>query len=264
MAYEGVKKADQLKDSFLSSVSHEFRTPLTSIRSFAEILLHYDDETPETRKEFLGIIHVESERLTRLINDFLDLSKIQAGKMVYNDQPVSVEEIIRDVMKSQHQVLQEKSLSTGLDVDADLPIVSADRDRIQQVITNLLANAIKFSSEGSEIRIQVEVLKGKRTGEARDWIKVSVSDQGVGIEEKEFDRIFDKFSQISEDKPEQKPGGTGLGLPICKEIVCNYGGNIWVESQRGAGSTFSFTLPAGGTHARVDEDTAATARAAAG
>ncbi len=151
-AYEGLKKADQLKDSFLSSVSHELRTPLTSIRSFAEILLQYEDEAPETRREFVEIIRVESERLARLINDFLDLSKIQAGKMVYNDGLVSVEEIIRDVTKSQHQLFREKSLRMTLDIDPDLPPVFADRDRIQQVITNLLANAVKFSSSGGEVR----------------------------------------------------------------------------------------------------------------
>jgi signal transduction histidine kinase len=152
-AYEGVKKADELKDSFLSSVSHELRTPLTSIRSFAEILLQYEDEAPETRREFAEIIRVESERLARLINDFLDLSKIQAGKMVYNDSAVSVEEIIRDVTKSQHQLFREKSLRMNLDIDPDLPPVFADRDRIQQVITNLLANAVKFSLAGGEVRV---------------------------------------------------------------------------------------------------------------
>ena len=120
-AYEGLKRTDELKDAFLSSVSHELRTPLTSIRSFAEILLRYDDEPRETRKEFMEIIRVESERLARLINDFLDLSKIQSGKMVYNDDLVSVEAIIGDVTKSQHQLLQEKSLRLTLDISPDLP-----------------------------------------------------------------------------------------------------------------------------------------------
>ncbi len=261
-AYEGLQRADQLKDSFLSSVSHELRTPLTSIRSFAEILLQYDDEAPETRREFVEIIQIESERLARLINDFLDLSKIQAGKMVYNDASVSVEEIIRDVAKSQHQLLQEKSLGMRLDVDPDLPLVTVDRDRIHQVVTNLLANAIKFSFGGGEIRLRAEVLEGKRAGEAQDWVRVSVSDQGVGIEEKDFDMIFDKFSQVSEDTLEDKPSGTGLGLPICKEIISYYGGNIWVESCKGTGSTFSFTLPVGDPLSDTHEETASAARVA--
>jgi len=263
-AYEGVKKADELKDSFLSSVSHELRTPLTSIRSFAEILLQYEDEAPETRKEFLGIIHVESERLARLINDFLDLSKINAGKMVYNDEPVSVEEIIRDVTKSQQQLFRKKSLRMNLDIDPDLPPVFADRDRVQQVITNLLANAVKFSLPGGEVRVEVEVLKGKRAGEPPGWVKVSISDQGIGIEEKHFEMIFDKFRQVSEDTLEDKPSGTGLGLPICKEIISYYGGNIWVESLKGRGSTFSLTLPTADFSAQARWEAVPTAKTAAG
>jgi signal transduction histidine kinase len=263
-AYEGVKKADELKDSFLSSVSHELRTPLTSIRSFAEILLQYEDEAPETRREFAEIIRVESERLARLINDFLDLSKIQAGKMVYNDSAVSVEEIIRDVTKSQHQLFREKSLRMNLDIDPDLPPVFADRDRIQQVITNLLANAVKFSLAGGEVRVKVEVLEGKRAGELPGWIKVSISDQGIGIEEKHFEMIFDKFRQVSDDTLEDKPSGTGLGLPICEEIISYYGGNIWVESRKGRGSTFSFTLPTADFSAEAPREAVPAAKAAAG
>jgi signal transduction histidine kinase len=225
-------------------VSHELRTPLTSIRSFSEILLQYDDEPRQTRKEFMEIIQAESDRLARLINDFLDLSKIQAGKMVYNDDLVSMEAIIRDVTKSQHQLFQEKSLHLVLNMAPDLPPVLADRDRVQQVITNLLANAVKFSFEEGEVRVSVEVLEGKRSGDTVDWIKVSISDQGVGIEQDHFEMIFDKFSQVSEDTLEDKPSGTGLGLPICKEIVSYYGGHIWVMSSKGEGSTFCFTLPA--------------------
>jgi signal transduction histidine kinase len=263
-AYEGVKKADELKDSFLSSVSHELRTPLTSIRSFAEILLQYEDEAPETRREFAEIIKVESDRLARLINDFLDLSKIQAGKMVYNDDLVSIEEIFKDVTKFQHQLLREKSLRMNLDIDPDLPPVLVDRDRIQQVITNLVANAVKFSLVGGEVRVEVEVLEGKRTGERPDWIKVSVSDQGIGIEEKHFEMIFDKFRQVSEDTLEDKPSGTGLGLPICKEIISYYGGNIWVESRKGRGSTFSFTLPKADFSAEAPREAVPAAKSAVG
>ncbi len=259
-----MKKADQLKDSFLSSVSHELRTPLTSIRSFAEILLQYEDEAPETRREFTEIIQLESDRLTRLINDFLDLSKIQAGKMVYNDDLVSVEEIIREVAKTQHQLFREKSLRMNLDIDPDLPPVLVDRDRVQQVITNLLANAVKFSSPGGEVEARVEVLDGRRTGEPQNWIKVSILDQGIGIENKDFDMIFDKFRQVSEDTLEDKPSGTGLGLPICKEIVSYYGGNIWVESRKGRGSTFSFTLPKADFSAEARREADPAAKAAAG
>lgn len=243
-AYEELKKLDSMKDTFLSSVSHELRTPLTSIRSFSEILLQYDDEDPETKKDFLEIIHRESNRLTRLINDFLDLSKIEAGWMVYNEEPVSLEEIITDVTRSQHQLLRERSLTLNLCLPRKLSNTFVDRDRIHQVITNLLNNAIKFSREGTEICIQVEEFESKRSGEYTEWIRVSVSDQGIGIEENDLEIIFDRFRQVTTDTLKDKPKGTGLGLPICKEIVGHYGGNLWVESQKGKGSTFYFTLPA--------------------
>jgi len=243
-AYEHLKQLDQMKDAFLSSVSHELRTPLTSIKSFAEILLQYNHEDPETRKEFLEIINSESERLTRLISDFLDLSKIESGQVVYHDDLVSLEEIILNTVNSQHQILQKEFLAFHLDISPDLPFVFADRDKIQQVMVNLLANAIKFSLKGGEIRLTAEPFEGKRSGETTEWIRVSVSDQGIGIEEEDFEVIFDKFGQVSADTLKDKPKGTGLGLPICKEIISHYEGNIWVESRKGKGSTFFFTIPA--------------------
>ena len=141
----------------------------------------------------------------------------------------------------------------NLDTSPELPFVFADRDRIHQVIMNLLANSIKFSFKGGEIKIRAEGFEGKRSGEISKWIKVSVSDQGIGIEEDDFHRIFDKFGQISTDTLKDKPGGTGLGLPICKEIISHYRGNIWVESRKGRGSTFFFTLPASPANARAAE-----------
>jgi PAS domain S-box-containing protein len=242
-AYGELKKFDRMKDEFLSLVSHELRTPLTSIRSFSEILLSYENE-PETRKEFLTIIKTESERLTRLINNLLDFSKIEAGAITWHDDLIPAEEIIRDAGKALQRLLGEKNLRLTLDIPADLPLVFLDRDRIQQVVTNLLSNAIKFSLEGGEIHVQVERLEGKRFRETSTWIKVSVTDEGIGIDEKNFEIIFHRFRQVSGDTLREKPKGTGLGLPICKEIISHYGGNIWVESEKGKGSTFCFTLPA--------------------
>jgi len=242
-ALEEIKVADKMKDSFLSLVSHELRTPLTSIRSFSEILLQYDHENPETLKEFAEIINSESERLTRLINEILDLTRIEAGGMVWEDSLVSMEKVVRDAAKVQTQILQEKSLRLTLDIPTDLPLVFADRDRMQQVITNLLGNAIKFSFQGKEIRICGEAFQGEQSCETSEWIRISVSDQGIGIEEKDYQSIFNKFCQLSADALKDKPRGTGLGLPICKEIIVHYGGEIWVQSEQGRGSTFSFTLP---------------------
>ncbi len=256
---EELKELDRMKDSFLSSVSHELRTPLTSIRSFSEILLTYDQEDPATRKEFLQIINAETERLTRLINDVLDLSRIEAGGMVWKDTILSVEKIIRDILPARRKLLEEHRLRLVLDLSPGLPPVFADPDRIQQVITNLLANAVKFSREGGEIRIRAEAFEGRRADEHGMWIKVSLSDQGIGIDEQDFDVIFDKFRQVSNDTMRDKPEGTGLGLHICKEIILHYGGNIWVESAKGKGSTFCFTLPvAAGAGSGVGPDFPAT------
>jgi len=244
-AYEELKKLDTMKTAFLSLVSHELRTPLTSIRSFSEILLHYDED-PDTRNEFLQIIHTESERLTRLINDVLDISRIEAGKMVYHDEPLALGRIIQEVARVQQQLLEEKSLHLILDVLPDLPTVVADPDRIQQVITNLLGNAIKFSHPGKEITIRAEHQEGRRRGDPATWVKVSVTDQGIGIDKECLESVFDKFYQVCSDNTlGDKPKGTGLGLPICKEIVTHYHGGIWVESEKDRGSTFNFTLPAG-------------------
>jgi len=243
-ALDELKMLDETKDAFLSSVSHELRTPLTSIRSFSEILLRYEDEDPGTQKEFIQIINSESERLSRLINDLLDLARIEAGEMLWQDSILSLQEIIEDVAKAQHQLLAERSLRLRIDISPDLPSILADRDRIQQVVTNLLGNAVKFSFEGGEICLVGEAWDGKGTGEISQWIKVCVSDQGIGIQKGDHEIIFDRFRQVSTDSSKDKPKGTGLGLPICKEILSHYGGKIWVESEKGKGSTFFFTLPA--------------------
>jgi PAS domain S-box-containing protein len=244
-AYEDLKALDQAKDAFLSSVSHELRTPLTSIRSFSEILLNYDGIEPESQKEFISIINMESERLSRLINDVLDIAKIEAGKGVWNDTLVMLEKTIRQVALVQQPLLAEKNLTIALDLPQDLPPVHADPDRIQQVLMNLVGNAVNFSLEGGRITIRAEVLdRPHGRGAAGRWIKVAVSDQGIGIEEKDFEKIFEKFGQVVSDTLHDKPKGTGLGLPICRQIITHYGGDIWVESEKGRGSTFFFTLPA--------------------
>ncbi len=242
-ALEDLKRLDEMKDAFLSSVSHELRTPLTSIRSFSEILLQYQGESPETQREFIQIINIESERLTRLINDLLDLSRIQAGGMVWEDGPLSVGDVIEDAARALHQLLAEKFLRLRLEIAPVLPTLHADRDRIQQVLTNLLGNAVKFSFEGGEICVRAEPVVAKGPGATQGQIRISVSDQGIGIEERDHEVIFDKFHQIPVESSRDKPKGTGLGLPICKEVVNHYGGVIWVQSEKGRGSTFSFVLP---------------------
>ena len=249
-ACEDMKKLDEIKDSFLISVSHELRTPLTSIRSFSEILLGYEDLERDQQREFLGIINLESERLSRLINDVLDLSRIQAGGMPWNDDLLSLSETIQETVRAHAPLAREKSLEVSVLLPEELPLVFADRDRIQQIVTNLLGNAIKFSPPGGGIRIQAETLKTRRAEASPEWILVRVSDQGIGIDQQDQEVIFEKFRQVSTDTLKDKPQGTGLGLPICREILNHYKGNLWVESEKAKGSNFFFTLPAAPTSAR--------------
>jgi PAS domain S-box-containing protein len=241
VAYEKLKELDQLKDSFLSTVSHELRTPLTSIKSFSEILLAYDEDR-KTQKEFLNIIKEESDRLTRLINDFLDLSKIESGRMQWETAGLSVTEVIKTAINATQALAAEAKLKIKVEVSPGLPKVMSDNDRLVQVVTNLLSNAIKFTPEGGNIGVKAQLLEGGKAKKKADMVLVSVTDNGIGIDPKDRQAIFDKFKQVGNTLTD-KPKGTGLGLPICKEIVEHYGGKIWVESELGKGSTFFFTLP---------------------
>jgi PAS domain S-box-containing protein len=241
VAYQKLRELDQLKDNFLSTVSHELRTPLTSIKSFSEILLSYDEDR-ETQREFLSIINNESDRLTRLINDFLDLSKIEAGRMQWETVELSLPEAIQTAINATQALTIQMKLRVDVDFDSDLPNIWCDKDRLVQVVTNLLSNAIKFTPEGGMVRVKSQTFNGSESEADSDMVMVSVSDSGIGIAPENHKGIFEKFKQVG-DTLTGKPKGTGLGLPICKEIVEHYGGRIWVESELGKGSTFFFTLP---------------------
>ncbi|HEY7838254.1 MAG TPA: HAMP domain-containing sensor histidine kinase [Terriglobales bacterium] len=235
-ANQELRALNQLKSNFLANVSHELRTPLTSIRSFSEILLDYPDEDVFTRCEFLEIIKSESERLTRLINDVLDLAKIEAGKMEWHTQPVPVAELAREALS----VIQLVAANRGLKLINSVPAevwVSADPDRLRQVLTNLLSNALKFTPSGS-----IEVGALPLSGAATEQV-LFVADTGVGVPEENLERIFEKFHQNGNGLSD-KPAGTGLGLSICREILARMGGRIWTGQRARQGSTFYFTLPA--------------------
>jgi CheY-like chemotaxis protein/nitrogen-specific signal transduction histidine kinase len=236
-----LQELDKMKDSFLSTVSHELRTPLTSIKSFAEILLTYDEDK-DTQREFLTIINDESDRLTKLINDFLDLSKIEAGRMQWETVEISLIPIVQNAMNITQAIAKQKNLVVEFDAPENLPTISCDKDRLVQVVTNLLSNSIKFTPEGGKITVGVKVVEASESSGEYGAVVVSVSDTGIGIAPENHEVVFEKFKQVG-DTLTDKPKGTGLGLPICKEIVEHYGGKIWVESELGKGSTFSFSLP---------------------
>ena len=244
-----LKMLNEAKSTFLSTVSHELRTPLTSIMGFSKIikkrmtdrlLPKLDLKDPQIARAAnqvmanLDIVVSESERLTSLINQVLDLAKIEAGKVEWHDELVEVAEILERASAATASIFTEKRLALVQKIDKELPPVYGDKDRLIQVMINLLSNAVKFTDKG---RIKCSA---QRQGE---MVIVRVEDTGMGISERDIHQIFEKFKQIGDDTLTNKPQGTGLGLPICKEIVERHGGKIWVESIPGEGSTFVFTLP---------------------
>jgi PAS domain S-box-containing protein len=225
------KEMERMKDELVSTVSHELRTPLTSLRGFAELMLKRNFPM-EKQREFLRIIHNESMRLTELINDFLDLQRIEAGRQVYHFEDVVIGFLLQDVLSVFD--LENGKHKLRLDVPAWLPVVHIDTARIRQVITNLLSNAIKFSPQGGQVTVGA--------GLEGDAVKVWVADQGVGIPPDALPNLFSKFFRV-DNRDTRSIGGTGLGLALVKEIIKAHGGRVWVESVVGKGSTFCFTLP---------------------
>ncbi len=243
------KEVDRMKTDFISTVSHELRTPLTSIRGFTEVIkkklngdIFPQFDISQNRnivksigrvKENLEIILSEGERLTALINDVLDISKLEAGKVEWKMEKFRLSDIIERGIGASSALFEQKRLPLINDIEDGLPEVIGDRDRLIQVVINLLSNAVKFTERGSV------TCRVRKTGSE---IIVSVIDTGMGIAEVDREKVFEKFRQAG-DTLTDKPTGTGLGLSICKQIVEYHGGRIWVESEPGKGSTFSFTIP---------------------
>ncbi len=233
-ANKRLTELDRLKDEFVSTVTHELRTPLTSVRSFSEILRDNPSLDKEERQNFLDIIVKESQRLTRLINQVLDLAKIESGSAEWTRECVDLNEVLEEALGSISQLFQENSINLKKVLPVSPVYVLADRDRLIQVAINLISNAVKFCEPGSG---QVTVRLNKIAGRAR----VEVADNGPGIPPSEQIRIFDKFHQLKGQQNE-KPRGSGLGLTISHRIIKYHGGHIWVESKPGAGAKFLFDL----------------------
>jgi signal transduction histidine kinase len=242
------REVDRMKTDFISTVSHELRTPLTSILGFTKIIAKRLDErvypaltdpdasTSRVMAQVRGnldIIVTEGERLTALINDLLDLAKMEAGRVEWRDEDVDVDAVVRQVGATVEPLFQEKDLPLRLDLAPALPHVRGDRHRLEQVVINLLSNACKFTPAGS-------VTMGTRQDSGA--VVVSVTDTGPGIAEADLGDLFVRFKQVG-DTLTGKPQGTGLGLPICQEIVEHHGGHIDVRTEVGRGTTFSVTLP---------------------
>ncbi len=226
---------DRLKSEFVSTVSHEFRTPLTSIKANAELILIKPDLHQDKKNRLLATINRESDRLSRLINDLLDLSKIEAGTVQWRREEVPVHEIVRSSLDAVLPLMQNKKLRLHTAIADALPPVQGDHDRLVQVMNNLLSNAIKFTSPGGLITVSVHQKESR--------IVIIVEDTGPGIPPEEIDFIFDKFRR-SHDQVLKQTEGTGLGLTIARQIVEHHGGTIRVSSIDGKGSAFIVSLPA--------------------
>lgn len=228
------KKLEEMRSEFVANVSHELRTPLTSIRGYLETLLDGASEDPAATRHFLEIMNKETERLTRLVDDLLDLSKIEERRVVYRWQPVQLADTISRVVTMFEPQANEKNLVLTAEVPADLPAVYGDPDMLTQVLINLVDNAVKYTPAGGK----VTVLAGVTGGDVR----VSVTDTGIGIPPESLPRIFERFYRVDKARSREL-GGTGVGLAIVKHIIRAHGGKTYVESTVGKGSTFSFSLP---------------------
>ncbi len=251
---EKLKELDKLKTDFLSTVSHELRTPLTSVLGFARITRRKLDEVIFPRvepgnkkadnairqvKENIGITITEGERLTDLINDVLDIAKLEAGRIEWRMERISVAGIIDRAITATTSLSAQKNIELIKDIEEGLPDLTGDQDRLIQVLINLISNAVKFTDEGTL------TFRARRAGEE---VIISVADTGVGINSADLRKVFDKFKQVG-DTLTEKPRGTGLGLAICKQIIDYHAGRIWAESEPGRGSAFSFALPVGNSDA---------------
>jgi signal transduction histidine kinase len=248
LANERLKELDRMKSDFVSHVSHELRTPLTAIKGAADVVLR-ELAGPLTEKQihYLTRVRSNTQHLTGLINDLLDLSKIESGKIELNASRISLGGLLHEVVETLRPVAAEKPIALDVTTPEPSILVWADRDKITQVLTNLIGNAIKFTPPQGRVTVSTRASD-------TEFVRVAVSDTGPGIAPVEREKIFDKFYQVGANGG-PKPKGTGLGLSIAKTLVELHGGKIWVESERSRGSTFYFTMPA------VAEEASAPAQA---
>jgi len=232
------KELDRMKSSFVANVSHELRTPLVAIdKSLSLILSKSTGEISETQEQFLTLAERNLKRLSLLVNDLLDLAKLEAGKMEIRPMPESIDKVIYESVETLNTWAKTKSINIETKIESGLPQVNIDSARIIQVLNNLIGNAIKFTPNNGSIVVEIKLMQKERRA-----IEVSVTDTGVGIAGDDLPKVFDKFYQAGE-RVSTDINGTGIGLSIAKEIVELHGGKIWVESGRGNGAKFIFRLP---------------------
>jgi len=228
------REIEQLKDELFSTISHELRTPLFSIQGFAKVLLEEENLDAEIREEFLKTIQRQAMQLSEMVNNLLDLSRIDEGKLELFKERVAMDDLIHQSLLKLQGFAHHRKVTLNSKLPAMLPAIMGDRERLEQVLTNLIGNAIKFTGADGLVVISAS--------QANDGLHIQVLDNGIGIPEEDLDQIFSRYYQAG-NKHEGSAMGSGLGLHIAKKIVEEHGGRIWVESISGQGSTFHFTMP---------------------
>jgi signal transduction histidine kinase len=242
-ASEEAAAASNAKSRFLATMSHELRTPLNSIIGFSEILVDRSDGSDPRRDRFLRNILTSGKHLLSLINDILDLSKIEAGRMQLDLEPVDVRELVHGVVGVMAGIAGRRSIAIDVDVEAGMPPLRLDAPKIRRALSNLLSNAVKFSDDGSRVAVTARHVSSRPRTHQPDVLELSVTDSGLGIPEDDRERIFEEFYQI-DSGPARRWVGTGLGLALVRRYAELHGGHVDVESEPGRGSTFRIVLPA--------------------
>jgi signal transduction histidine kinase len=242
--FEQVRRANDAKTEFVSFVSHELKQPMTSMKGYTDLLVKGAvGELNDLQRSFLGTIRSNVDRMNTLVTSLLDISRIESGRIKINLTDVSIEQMIEDALRTIRGQIEDRQQMLEEDISPDLPLVRGDRERLVQILTNLVSNAHKYTPEGGQITVRVQTWSDGRGALDRDgFVLCSVSDTGVGMSSEDQERLFTKYFR-SEDPAVRSESGTGLGLVITKSLVELQGGEIWVESELGKGSTFAFTIP---------------------
>ncbi|HXU68850.1 MAG TPA: HAMP domain-containing sensor histidine kinase [Polyangia bacterium] len=242
-AVERLQEADRVKSNFLATVSHELRTPLTSVIGYSEMLLEgIAGELNDEQREYVRTVMEKGDQLLQLITGILDISRMEAGEMKIDRHPFDLDEVVGVALTTVAPHARRKKLIMSCNVPEALPLVHGDRDKIRQVLLNLLGNAVKFTPEGGKIEVNAALAPLLPSAESARAVRVSVKDSGIGVPPEHQKRVFDPFFQV-DNSSTREYGGTGLGLSIVKRLVEAHGGVVWVDSETGKGSTFSFTIP---------------------